>query len=385
MSALRQAGQLVVGTMRYRVLVLPDHDHICLEVLQKIRQLVKQGATIVGSVQPIRTNSLTDYPNEDRQVVAITEQFWPVQDSISEKDQASRAFDKGRVYTNMTSRQVLTEMGIKPDFTVLKGGTQEGPLRIDYIHRRTENADVYFVCNSAKETKTVTCRFRDAYGRAEVWYPVTGKICSAKVISRNEDVSCDIELQLPGIGSAFVVFRRDGSAPKKTADLFANESGKTIPVKGKWTVKFQPGRLAPESVQLDELIDWTNSQHPGIKFFSGTATYSVQFEMPVSAAGDYWLDLGKVCEVGEVSIDAHDLGTAWTYPFRAKVPAKVLTKGTHNLEVKVTNVWNNRLVGDQLLPKEQRITRTNLQGTHKKDSPLVPSGLLGPVTLVPVK
>jgi len=380
-----KTGQLVVGTMRYRVMVLPDHDHICLEVLQKIRQLVKQGATIVGSVQPIRTNSLTDYPNEDRQVVAITEQFWPVQDSISEKDQASRAFDKGRVYTNMTSRQVLTEMGIKPDFTVLKGGTQEGPLRIDYIHRRTENADVYFVCNSAKETKTVTCRFRDAYGRAEVWYPVTGKICSAKVISRNEDVSCDIELQLPGIGSAFVVFRRDGSAPKKTADLFANESGKTIPVKGKWTVKFQPGRLAPESVQLDELIDWTNSQHPGIKFFSGTATYSVQFEMPVSAAGDYWLDLGKVCEVGEVSIDAHDLGTAWTYPFRAKVPAKVLTKGTHNLEVKVTNVWNNRLVGDQLLPKEQRITRTNLQGTHKKDSPLVPSGLLGPVTLVPVK
>ncbi|MHC4216107.1 MAG: glycosylhydrolase-like jelly roll fold domain-containing protein, partial [Planctomycetota bacterium] len=128
-----------------------------------------------------------------------------------------------------------------------------------------------------------------------------------------------------------------------------------------------------------------SSQHPGIKYFSGTATYSVQFEMPVSADGDYWLDLGKVCEVGEVSIDAHDLGIAWTYPFRVKVPAKLLTEGTHILEVKATNVWNNRLVGDQLLPKEQRITRTNLQGTHKKDSPLVPSGLLGPVTLVPVK
>jgi hypothetical protein len=207
----------------------------------------------------------------------------------------------------------------------------------------------------------------------------------AKVVSREADNSCNIELELPAIGSAFVLFRRAGHPPKKPADLLVNTSAKPIPIKGKWTVKFQPGRLAPESVQWDELIDWTTSQDNGIKYFSGTATYSIQFEMPVSAAGDYWLDLGKACEVGEVSIDAHDLGTAWTYPFRVKVPAKLLTKGTHNLEVKVTNVWNNRLVGDQLLPKEQRITRTNLQGTHKKDSPLVPSGLLGPVTLVPVK
>ena len=86
-------------------------------------------------------------------------------------------------------------------------------------------------------------------------------------------------------------------------------------------------------------------------------------------------------EVGEVSIDGQDLGTAWTYPFRVKVPGKLLRKGSHKLEVKVTNVWNNRLVGDQLLPEEERVTRTNLQGQHKKNSPLVSSGLLGPVTL----
>ena len=107
--------------------------------------------------------------------------------------------------------------------------------------------------------------------------------------------------------------------------------------------------------------------------------------MAKAAAGDFWLDLGKVCEVGEVSIDAHDLGTAWTYPFRVKIPAKLLSRGMHNLEVKVTNVWNNRLVGDQFLDEKDRVTRTNMLGKHKKDTPLVPSGLLGPVTLVPVK
>jgi hypothetical protein len=150
-------------------------------------------------------------------------------------------------------------------------------------------------------------------------------------------------------------------------------------------VKFQPGRLAPESVERDELIDWTTSQEPGIKYFSGAAAYSIQFEMTKAAAGDFWLDLGRACVVGEVSIDGQGLGTAWTSSFRVKVPAKLLSKGSHKLEVKVTNVWNNRLVGDQFLPIEQRITRTNLQGKHKKNSPLVPSGMLGPVTLQPVK
>jgi hypothetical protein len=144
------------------------------------------------------------------------------------------------------------------------------------------------------------------------------------------------------------------------------------------------GRLAPQSALWNELIDWTHSEEHGIKYFSGTAAYSIQFDLPEAGSGDCWLDLGKVCEVGEVSMDGHYLGTVWTFPFRVKVPASLLSEGYHRLEVKVTNVWNNRLVGDQFLPEEERITRTNMQGQHKKSSPLVPSGLLGPVTLQPV-
>ena len=94
----------------------------------------------------------------------------------------------------MTSREVLAEMGVKQDFTVLKGGTQQGPLRIDYIHRRCDNADVYFVCNSAQESKNLVCRFRDADGKPEIWCPVTGQINAATGITRNTDGSCDIAL-----------------------------------------------------------------------------------------------------------------------------------------------------------------------------------------------
>ncbi len=380
-----ETGQLVVNNMRYRVMVLPQHDHINLDVLERIRDLVKQGATIVGPVQPLHTHSLTDYPEADRMVAEIGWELWGAEKSTEDTVSHSLKFGKGKVYTNLTSRQVLAEMGVTPDFTVLKGGSQEGPDRVDYIHRRTNNADVYFVCNGALETKTLLCRFRDAEGRPEIWYPVTGEICSAKVVSRQPDNSCNIELELPAIGSAFVVFRRNGQAPEKTGDFFVNKSVIKTPIKGKWTVKFQLGRLAPESVKWNELIDWTSSEEPGIKYFSGTAAYSIQFEMSGAASGDFWLDLGKVNEVGEVSIDGLDLGTVWTFPFRVKVPAKLLGKGSHILEVKVTNVWNNRLVGDQFLPEEDRITRTNMKGQHTKSSPLVPSGLLGPVTLQPEK
>ena len=378
-----KTGQLVVGNMRYRLMVLPKHNHINLAVLQKIRTLVKQGATILGPVQPIRTNSLTDYPAADLKVAQIGRELWGTKPAAADSMPHSNTFGKGTVYTSEVSRQVLAEMGVKPDFTVLKGGSQEGPDRIDYIHRRTDNADIYFVCNGAKQTKTLLCRFRDAEGRAEIWYPVSGEICSPKAVSRQTDNSCHVELELPAIGSAFVVFRRDGHPPKKPAHIFVDTSREKIAIKGTWTVKFQPGRLAPESIEWDELIDWTVSRVPGIKYFSGTAAYSIQFEMHTAAAEDFWLDLGKVCVVGEVSIDGHYLGTTWTYPFRVKVPAKRLSKGSHKLEVKVTNVWNNRLVGDQFLPREQRVTHTNLQGKHTKDSPLVPSGLLGPVTLQP--
>ena len=370
------SGELIVGAMRYRLMVLPEHPHIALEVLRKIRALVAQGATIVGPVRPVRTNSLTDYPEADRDVATIDAALWGGGNSGP---------DKGRVFTNMTSRQALAQMGVKPDFEVLRGGSQEGPDRVDYIHRRTHNADIYFVCNGADETRSILCRFRDAAGRPEIWCPVTGEIRAAKVADRTNDGSCHIELQLPAIGSTFVVFRRDGEKPAKAPDLLAYESPARIPIEGTWTVEFQPGRLAPESVQWDELIDWTTSDEPGIRFFSGTATYSISLDMPEAADREFWLDLGKACEVGEVSIDGQDLGTAWTFPFRVRVPAGLLNKGPHELEVRVTNVWNNRIVGDQFLPEDERITRTNMQGRHGKDSPLIPSGLLGPVTLQPVK
>ena len=161
-------------------------------------------------------------------------------------------------------------MGVKPDFTVLKGGTQEGPDRIDYIHRRTDNADVYFICNSAKETKSLLCRFRDAEGRAEVWYPVTGEICSPQAVIRQPATPAISSWSFLPSDRPSWYFAAMVEAPEKTAlTLYRRHLQERIPIEGKWTVKFQPGRLAPEYVEWDGLIDWTNSEEPGIKYFSG--------------------------------------------------------------------------------------------------------------------
>ena len=374
-------GNLVVGDMRYRLLVLPAHAEISLDVLRRVRELVEEGATIVGPVQPTRTNSLTDYPRADLEVARIGAELWGADSSSTEEAPRSHGFGAGRVFTNATSREVLTELGVPPDFTVLHGGSQEGADRIDFIHRRTDHADLYFVCNSADEARSLRCRFRDAEGRPEIWCPVSGEIRSAEVDSRAADGSCTIALELPAVGSTFVVFRRDGQAPPESSPPPDRGAGTTMAIPGPWTVTFPPGRLAPASVVWDELIDWTSSNVAGIRYFSGTATYATRFEMREAAAGDQWLDLGRVREVAEVRVDGQALGIAWTFPFRVKVPAALLGAGPHALEIEVTNVWNNRVVGDQFLPEEERLTRTNMQGRHTKDSPLVPSGLRGPVTL----
>jgi len=89
-----ESGQLVVGDMRYKVMVLPKNDSINLEVLQKIHEFVKRGATIVGPVQPMRTHSLTDYPSADREVARIGAELWGTSDSTQDKSSSGRMFGK---------------------------------------------------------------------------------------------------------------------------------------------------------------------------------------------------------------------------------------------------------------------------------------------------
>jgi hypothetical protein len=170
-------------------------------------------------------------------------------------------------------------------------------------------------------------------------------------------------------------------ADAHTRALTVSAAAAPVEISGPWEVSFAPGWGAPEKITFDHLTDWTKRAEDGIKFFSGTATYrktfSVSAQTPPGSA--LILDLGKVNDIAVVRVNGQNLGTLWQPPYRVDIAAAV-KPGENTLEVQIVNTWNNRLAGDAALPVAER--RTSITApTVKKDSPLLPAGLLGPVTL----
>ncbi|NOY57377.1 MAG: glycosyl transferase family 2, partial [Calditrichaeota bacterium] len=152
---------------------------------------------------------------------------------------------------------------------------------------------------------------------------------------------------------------------------------------GSWEIRFPKGWGAPESVMFDSLKSWTKDSEPGVKYFSGTACYRKQFDVPgkMLEKGKYfYLDLGEVKNIAEVSLNGKKLGILWKKPFRVNI-TDAIKVGKNELEVRITNLWPNRLIGDQFLPENQRYTHTNIK-KFTRDSPLMESGLLGPVRIL---
>jgi hypothetical protein len=152
-------------------------------------------------------------------------------------------------------------------------------------------------------------------------------------------------------------------------------------ISGAWSVAFQSGRGAPASAKFATLASLSEQAEPGIKYFSGVATYTNSFTLPKGAkhGGPLWLDLGQVAEIAEVRVNGQLVGTVWHAPYRIDI-GKAVKPGANVLDVRVANLWINRLIGDQQ-PGAGKVTWTALP-TYRADAPLRPSGLIGPVTLL---
>ena len=163
--------------------------------------------------------------------------------------------------------------------------------------------------------------------------------------------------------------------------LTVSAAAALVEIAGPWEVSFPPGSGAPEKITFDQLTDWTKRSEDGIRYFSGKATYRKIFEVsaqpPPGAA--LILDLGKVNDIAIVRVNGQELGTLWQPPYCVDITAAV-KPGANTLEVDVVNTWNNRLAGDAALPVGQRHTSITAL-TVTKDSPLLPAGLIGPVTI----
>nr|MCU0981509.1 discoidin domain-containing protein [Pirellulaceae bacterium] len=371
-------GRIVLPDgMSYRVLVLPDQPAISLPVLRKVQELVDAGATVIGP-KPIQATGLHDYPACDAQVAELAGGLWGAD---APQAVGERRVGQGRVVWGKTAREVLSGDGVLPDFEVTGGDEQS---LLDYIHRRDGDREIYFVANRNNRDERVACTFRVAGKVPELFDPLTGRTRPLPVYAVDAGRTT-IPLQFAPCGSWFIVFRQPAASPPATA-------GSNFPVltpahtlSGSWQVRFEPRWGGPETVEFAELTDWTKRPEDGIRFYSGTATYRQTFALPDSLrapARQLVLDLGAVKQLAQVKLNGRDLGVLWAFPFRVDVTDAVQPTG-NVLDIEVVNFWPNRVIGDQALPEEQRLTRTNIRKLTK-DTPLVESGLLGPVQIFSV-
>ena len=337
------------------------------------------------------------------------------------------------VYCNFgVVSNLLGRLGVQPDFE------SDGPLR--YAHRRTGEAEIYFVANREDRPVNPSCTFRVSGKAPELWDPLTGQTRRLPEFS-SRDGRTTVPMRFEAAQSFFVVFRKhsnrtvgkeaiamppvrsseDGSLPLTPAlgerekgtpahDLTEHarsadtrlevvprakgegrgegeghsrnflEANKVAELKGSWEVSFEPKWGGPERVTFDALEDWSKRKEDGIKFYSGTAVYRKTFDAPKAPQRQrMYLDLGVVKNLARVRLNGQDLGVVWCAPWRVEITKAVRPKG-NQLEIAVANLWPNRLIGDQALPPEKRLTSTTWN-PFAKDSPRLESGLLGPVTL----
>ena len=240
------------------------------------------------------------------------------------------------------------------------------------------------MANRLSRDEQVECTFRVSGKQPELWDPINGRIRPAVSWSQVGDRTT-IPLDLTPCGSIFVVFRHHASpATAASAGRNSPRLSRLHEIPGPWNVHFETRWGGPASAEFPELISWTKRPEDGIKFYSGTATYAQTFDLPESLAptaneAPIWLDLGDVRQLAEVRLNGKNLGVLWSFPFRAEVTG-ILRATDNELEVDVVNFWPNRVIGDQSLPAEDRFTRTNIRKLTA-ETPLVESGLLGPVTL----
>ena len=256
-------GRLVLPDgMSYRVLVLPDRRTMPLEVLQKVKELVAAGATVVGP-RPEQDPGLKNYPQCDEQVRKLAGELWGECDG---KTVQQRQFGQGRIVWGQSLREVLAASDATPDFEYVG---QDEKTFLDFIHRSDSESEIYFVANRLARDEGARCTFRVSGRQPELWDPISGTMRDAAAFSQ-ADGRTTVPLKLAPYGSIFVIFRKSIPQDRQgTAEGNSPKLSEPVELQTAWTVKFAPQWGGPESVRFEKLCDWTKADADGIKYYSG--------------------------------------------------------------------------------------------------------------------
>ncbi len=386
-------GLLTLGGMRYRVLVIQDWHVMPLTVLRKIHRLVTQGATVVG-VRPAYSPSLMEYRTRMDEFDRLASDLW-------NGDPVCR-LGRGEMWNGELTGAMLASMGIEPDFIC----RSRDSVNVDYIHRTTPEAEIYFIANQSQRPVAVTVKLRDGAGAApQIWDPVRRDIRTTPVFAENEEGTI-LPLSMATHASLFVVLPKgerktgiervvldgqtifsaeeippvvaDGECPVvwsgKDGQMLLSRRGRyefvrsdravrvtkvnrlprPIVLTGDWQVTFPLLRRPSMTVSWGKLYSWSEHSDPEIRYFSGTATYRKTFDFVGTVDGlRYWLEWNKVKDIAEIRINGKSVGTVWAPPYRMDI-TEYLMSGENRIEIAVTNTWVNRLIGDEQLPADLR-------------------------------
>ncbi|MBB5699467.1 glycosyl hydrolase [Sphingomonas yantingensis] len=366
-DAMRVEGDEIVSTggAQYRALYLgPESRPMTLPTLRRIAALAEAGATIVG-MAPTASPSLADNPAA---FAALVRQLWP--------GGREARVGRGRVIAAADAEAALEGAGLAADFEYRGGDTKPGDVL--FVHRRLADRDIYFVNNRLNRAVRIDARFRAVGDRVELWRADTGEVRT--VTATVAGGVSTMPLDLAGEDSVFVVFRRDGERGPVPAPAAAPQP--VAQLDGPWTVTFERGRGGPATpVTLPALASLSEQADPRVRYFSGVATYRRAFVLPANTrpGEPLLLDLGRVGDLAQVSVNGMEIGTVWHAPYRIDI-GRAVKAGENRIEVRVANVWVNRLIGD-VQPGATRVGWT-AGDMYRPDAPLRPSGLIGPVVLL---
>jgi hypothetical protein len=396
--------------MSYRVLVLPPAAHLPVPVLRKIRDLVHAGGSLVGA-PPQRATGRQNFPSCDAEIAEMVQEVWGDLDGVSRTE---RACGKGRVFRGVSPEEVLRRLDVARDVEFESASSPVG-----WIHRKLEGTDIYFLANQQETSIAADVLLRATTRSAEIWHPESGEMELANG-TRTKDGRTRLHIEFPPAGSCFVLLRAIATEGLASRQSYMAQENSDREITGPWIVSFPPNLGAPAEIKMARTESWTENADAGVRYFSGTATYHHQF---IASASDtvaprrLVLDLGRVEKIAALRVNDTVFPALWAPPFRVDITSAVHS-GVNDLVIEVTNLWPNRLIGDEHEPDDatwgkldtfefvepkltigRRLLEVpNWVKTHQPrpaagriafttykfftaDSPLLPSGLLGPVRL----
>ncbi len=374
-------GNLVFSKEQtYPILVLPDQGAMEFSSLQVIKKLIKKGAVVYGN-KPQHVLSLSGLREDQEKFQELAAKVWA---GCNEAGTGWNRYGKGQVIWGVPITDILSELHQIPDFTT----NLPDSLNLMYIHKITGHTDLFFVVNQKDSLLSRECLFRVTGKIPEIWNPLTGEVEKVAVYSE-ENRQIRIPVTFQPRESLFFIFRegkpeKNATRQRRTSGIKSPDATEIKNFKGK--IIFHPINSDKlDSIPISEFKSFTEFTNPDMKYFAGTAWYQIDFDLDpgyLNNCESVFLQFGDLDATAEVSLNNQVLGNIWMP--NTLIPVGKLLRETNHLEIAVATTCRNRIIGD--LTKFGKLrniwTSAPVNSFLNKESPLKPSGIIGPLQLI---